>query len=197
MVAIIDYDAGNTFSVKQALNRLGATYILTSDPETILSADKVILPGVGHAAQAMKALQQKNLVETIQSVKNPLLGVCLGMQLLCDFSLEGNTRCLGLIDGVVQKFVSTSDDSFQKVPHMGWNQIFNFNSPLFNEVVENAFVYFVHSYFVEDTSATIAHSNYNDSFSAAIQKDNFFGVQFHPEKSSIVGAQILQNFINL
>jgi len=197
MIAIIDYDAGNTFSVKQALNRLDADFILTSDSDQIMRADKVILPGVGHAAQAMRTLYEKDLVKTIRTVQKPLLGICLGMHLLCDFSVEGTTKCLGLIDGIVQKFVCAKDDPYQKVPHMGWNQIHDLDTPLFHEIEEDVYVYFVHSYFVETSSVTIASAHYNHSFSAAIQKDNFYGVQFHPEKSSKAGAQILQNFINL
>ena len=197
MVAIIDYDAGNTCSVINALKRLDVNYELTSDADKILAADKVIFPGVGHATQAMKALNDKGLVETIRSVKQPLLGICIGMQLLCDFSVEGNTRCLGIFDSIVQKFVPLAYEDFHKVPHMGWNKLTSTEDDLFEGIDDGAYVYFVHSYFVEENARTIGESHYNHPFSAAIRKDNFYGVQFHAEKSGAVGQQILQNFLEL
>jgi glutamine amidotransferase len=197
MVAIIDYDAGNTCSVMNALRRLNAEFVLTDDKETILAADKVLFPGVGHATQAMNALKSKGLDEVITAVKNPLLGICIGMQLMCDFSVEGNTRCLGILDAIVQKFVPLKHDDFQKVPHMGWNGIQHSGDALFENVEESAYVYYVHSYFVESNDHTIAETDYNHPYSAAIKKDNFYGVQFHAEKSGKVGEQILQNFLNL
>lgn len=197
MIAIIDYDAGNTCSVINALKRLDTEYELTADKRKILSADKVIFPGVGHARQAMSALKDKDLVETIKSVKNPLLGICIGMHLMCDFSVEGNTRCLGIFDAIVQKFVPLAYDDFQKVPHMGWNKTSSLGDNLFKGVEDGSHLYFVHSYFIEDNENTIASAQYNHSFSAAIKKDNFYGVQFHAEKSGVVGQRILQNFLEL
>ncbi len=197
MIAIIDYDAGNTCSVMNALQRLNADFKLTADKEEILAADKVILPGVGHATQAMNAIKAKGLDEVITVIKNPLLGICIGMQLLCDFSVEGNTRCLGILDSIVQKFVPLSYDDFQKVPHMGWNKVMHLDGELFAGVVEHAYVYYVHSYFVESNQFTIAETNYNHPYSAAIKKDNFYGVQFHVEKSGKIGERILQNFLAL
>lgn len=197
MVAIIDYDAGNTCSVINALKRLDSDFILTSDKQKILAADKVIFPGVGHARQAMNALKDKDLIDTIKSVTNPLLGICIGMHLLCDFSVEGNTRCLGIFDAIVQKFVPLAYDDFQKVPHMGWNKTSTTGGDLFKGVNDGSHLYFVHSYFVEDNNNTIATSHYNHSFSAAIQKDNFYGLQFHTEKSGEIGQRILQNFLEL
>ena len=197
MIAIIDYDAGNTCSVMNALHRLGADFKLTADKEEILTADKVIFPGVGHATQAMNALKEKELDKVIPVIKNPLLGICIGMQLLCDFSVEGSTRCLGIMDAIVQKFVPLSYDDFQKVPHMGWNGIVHSGNELFKGIDEGAYVYYVHSYFVESNSFTIAETNYNHPYSAAIKKDNFYGVQFHVEKSGKIGEQIFQNFLEL
>ena len=197
MIAIIDYDAGNTCSVMNALRRLGADFKLTADKQEMLSADKVIFPGVGHATQAMNALKEKELDKVIPTIKNPLLGICIGMQLMCDFSVEGNTRCLGIMDAIVQKFVPLSYDDFQKVPHMGWNGMVHSGNELFAGIEEGAYVYYVHSYFVESNSFTIAETNYNHPYSAAIKKDNFYGVQFHVEKSGKIGEQIFQNFLEL
>lgn len=197
MVAIIDYDAGNTCSVINALKRLDVNFELTSDADKILAADKVIFPGVGHATQAMKALNDKGLVDTIKSVKQPLLGICIGMQLLCDFSVEGNTRCLGIFKSIVQKFVPLAYEDFHKVPHMGWNKITSSGDELFAGIEDGSHVYFVHSYFVEANAHTIGEAQYNHPFSAAIRKDNFYGVQFHAEKSGAVGQRILQNFLQL
>lgn len=197
MIAIIDYDAGNTCSVINAMKRLDAEYVLTADQKKILAADKVIFPGVGHATQAMNALKEKDLIDTIKSIKNPLLGICIGMQLLCDFSVEGNTRCLGIFDSIVQKFVPLAYDDYSKVPQIGWNKIITTGDSLFAGIKDGSHVYFVHSYFVEHSDDTIATAHYNHPFSAAIKKDNFYGVQFHAEKSGVIGQQILQNFLNL
>lgn len=197
MIAIIDYDAGNTCSVMNAMKRLDATYVLTDNAEVIRGADKVIFPGVGHATQAMNSLRDKNLVEVIKAVTQPLLGICVGMQLLNRFSVEGDTPCLGIFDSMVEKFVPLPAESFQKVPHMGWNQITKLNSNLFTNIDEDAFVYFVHSYYVAKNDYTIATSDYNHPFSAAIQKENFYGLQYHVEKSGAIGEKILSNFLSL
>jgi len=197
MIAIIDYDAGNTCSVINAMKRLDADFELTADQDKILAADKVIFPGVGHAKQAMTALHEKDLIDTIKGIKNPLLGICIGMQLLCDFSVEGNTRCLGIFDSIVQKFVPLAYDDYSKVPQIGWNKITSTGDSLFDGVKDASHVYFVHSYFAEVSDHTIATAHYNHPFSAAIRKDNFYGVQFHAEKSGMIGQQILKNFLNL
>ena len=197
MIAIIDYDAGNTCSVMNAMKRLNASYELTDDPDEIFKADKVIFPGVGHATQAMNSLKKKGLVDVIASVTQPLLGICVGMQLLNRFSVEGDTVCLGQLDHMVEKFVPLEGDSFQKVPHMGWNQISNFKGGLFHGIDDLAYVYFVHSYFVATNEHTIATADYNHLFSAAVQKDNFYGLQFHVEKSGETGEKILNNFLSL
>ncbi len=180
-----------------AMKRLSADYVLTDDPEAILNAERVIFPGVGHATQAMKSLRDKQLVEVIRSVTKPLLGICVGMQLLNRFSVEGDTTCLGIMDSVVEKFVPLPAEPFQKVPHMGWNQINQLQGDLFKGIEHDAYVYFVHSYFVAQNEFTIGTADYNHLFSAAVQKDNFYGLQFHVEKSGTTGEQILTNFLNL
>ncbi|MEO8415268.1 MAG: imidazole glycerol phosphate synthase subunit HisH [Ginsengibacter sp.] len=197
-IAIIKYNAGNVQSVLYALQRLGVNAIVTDNPKEIAGADKVIFPGVGHAASAMDYLQKMNLDKLIISLQQPVLGICLGLQLLCRASEEGNTKCLGIFDATVRKF----DNSLQtenpfKIPHMGWNNIYNLRSRLFTGVKENSFVYFVHSYYAELSTQTIATSDYIIPFSAAIQKDNFYGVQFHTEKSAEAGIQIISNFLKL
>ena len=195
MIAIIDYDAGNIRSVGNALQRLGAEYELTADPARILAADKVILPGVGNAAEAMASLQARGLCELIKSLRRPVLGICVGMQLMCRDSEEGSTQCLGLFDAHVRRFIEAPD---AKVPHMGWNAIGNLDSKLFKGMDGGSFVYFVHSYYPElcpDTIATCRHGE--RLFSAALKYENFYGTQFHPEKSGSVGAAILQNFLAL
>ena len=192
MVAIIDYDAGNVRSLQFALERLGVTSVLTADPEVIKAADKVIFPGQGAAASAMKKLQHTGLDQLIPQLKQPVLGICLGMQLLCDTTEEGGVDGLGIIPGKVVRFSNKV-----KVPQMGWNTITNLQSPLFKDIKEDDFMYLVHSYYVPLIDATIAQSNYDGPYSVALQKDNFYGVQFHPEKSSKAGSQLLQNFLAL
>ena len=195
MIAIIDYDAGNIKSVANALERLGQTYVLTDDPQTIISADKVILPGVGNAAAAMASLKAKGLVPVIKGLRRPVLGICVGMQLMCRSSEEGGTKCMGIFDCDVRKFESEPDI---KVPHMGWNAISNLDSKLFRGMKGGCHVYFVHSFrpdLCTDTIATCRHGR--SLFSAALKYENFYGTQFHPEKSGSVGEQILLNFIEL
>ena len=195
MIAIIDYEAGNICSVENALSRLGATYELTASPELIREADKVILPGVGNAAKAMESLRRSGLNEVIARLRQPVLGICVGMQLMCRGSEEGPVECMGLFDTQVRRFTEMPD---AKVPHMGWNSIGNLESKLFKGVSEGSFVYFVHSYFpglCTDTIATCRHGS--ELFSAALRWENFYGMQFHPEKSGSVGSAILQNFLAL
>jgi len=191
-VTIIDYGAGNVASVKYALARMGVEAVLTSDPDILLKAEKVIFPGVGHAATAMQALQLKGLDTVIPILKCPVLGICLGMQLMCDHSAEGDVSGLGIFSEKVLKF-----EKSLKVPHMGWNTVFKISEPLFRSIPDHSSVYFVHSFYVPISTNTIAVSYYGTAFSAALQKDNFYAVQFHPEKSGTIGAQILQNFIDL
>ncbi len=191
-IAIIDYGAGNVQSVLFALERLGFVGIVTNDWITIKSADKVIFPGVGEASSAMKMLQESGLDVLIPTLKQPVLGICLGMQLMCKHSEEGSTNGLGIFDVNVVKF---SQDV--KVPQMGWNTIFNLKTPLFEGIKENEFMYLVHSYYATLSENTIATTNYELEYSTALQRDNFFGVQFHPEKSGTFGEQILNNFLNL
>jgi imidazole glycerol-phosphate synthase subunit HisH len=200
-VAIIKYNAGNVQSVLFALQRLGIDAIVTDDSEEINSSDKVIFPGVGNAASAMEYLKDNKLDQLIVSLRQPVLGICLGLQLLCNFSEEGNTKCLGIFNADVKKF---NDQIFQnknllpfKIPHMGWNTISGLSSPLMNDINENSFVYFVHSYYAEISPETIATTEYINSFSAAMHKNNFYGVQFHTEKSAAAGEQILANFVNI
>lgn len=189
-IVIIDYGAGNTRSVQFALERLGIEAVLTNNHTQIEAADKVIFPGVGQAQTAMLNLQSTGLDQLIPTLKQPVLGVCLGMQLLCDFSEEANTDCLGIFPLQVKRF-----PKIMRVPHIGWNQIITLESPIFNEIPDKEYMYYVHSYFVELSEYTIATTNYGLSFSAAIQKDNFYGCQFHPEKSGSMGERILANFL--
>ncbi len=191
-IVIIDYGAGNIKSVKFALERLGYQAELSHDPEVIRLADKVILPGVGEAGSAMQQLKKFGLDQLIPGLKQPLLGICLGMQLMCESTEEGTTPCMGIFPAKVLKFKTDL-----KVPQMGWNGIYNLKSPLFKGLSEKDYVYFVHSYYVPLTPFTIASVDYALEFSAAIQKDNFYACQFHPEKSSETGQQILKNFIEL
>jgi len=192
MIAIIDYKAGNVRSLQFALERLGVKSILTADPKIITNAEKVIFPGQGAAASAMKKLKDSGLDILIPKLKQPVLGICLGMQLLCDFTEEGNVKALGIISGKVKRF---SDNV--KVPQMGWNTISGLQNPLFNNIKNYEFMYLIHSYFVPLLAETIAVSQYDLIYSVAVQKNNFYGVQFHPEKSSKAGQQILHNFLNL
>jgi len=193
MIVIIDYGAGNTRSVMNALDRLGSVYELTDNPSRILAADKVIFPGVGHANHAMNSLNQRNLIDVIGVVKQPLLGICVGMQLLFDSSEEGNTQCLGIIEGTVSKF----NEDKVIVPQMGWNTNTMSNNNLFDGLQEKAYFYSVHSYKVDVSDYTIATSFYETEYSSAVQFNNFYGVQFHPEKSSKQGQLILKNFLEL
>lgn len=191
-IAIIDYGAGNVQSVLFALNRLGYEAELTSNWEIISKADKVIFPGVGEASSAMKRLQNLGLDKLIPTLSQPVLGICLGMQLLCKHSEEGNANGLGIFDVNVVKFSNEV-----KVPQMGWNTIKNLQSDLFKETKEEEFMYLVHSYYVPKCEYAIATTEYGIEYATAIQKDNFYGVQFHPEKSGIHGEQILKNFLIL
>jgi imidazole glycerol-phosphate synthase subunit HisH len=194
-IAIIKYNAGNIRSVDYALQRLGVEATITNDIEILEKADKIIFPGVGEASSAMQYLKEHQLDKVIQNAKQPLLGICLGMQLLCAYSPEGNTTCLNIFEDVhLQKFEAV--DAI-KVPQIGWNEIAFTANPLFVHIPAKAFVYNVHSYYVPIQQYTIATCNYTMDYSAAIHKNNFYGVQFHPEKSSTVGEQILQNFLNL
>ena len=192
IIAIIDYGAGNTQSVKYALKRLGCEGVLTSDKEVISSSDKVIFPGVGQASSAMSKLKLKGLDVLIPNLKQPVLGICLGMQLMCGFSEEGNIDCLKIFDSNVKRFKSSL-----KVPQIGWNTVFDLKTSLFDSINENEYMYLVHSYYVPVIKETVAQSCYGINYSVSIKKNNFYGVQFHPEKSSKPGQLILENFLNL
>ena len=192
-IAIVKYNAGNVESVKNALNRLGIEPILTDDAAELKAADKVIFPGVGEASTAMKYLRARNLDEAIKSLRQPVLGICLGMQLLCKSSEENETKCLGILPYRVKRFESET----LKIPQMGWNNIYGLKSDLFKGIEENSFVYFVHSYYVESGVETIAACDYELNFSAAINYKNFYAVQFHAEKSGAVGEKILENFLKI
>ena len=191
-IAIIDYGAGNIQSIQFALNRLGNEGILTNNPDEIRSADKVIFPGVGEASSAMEKLKNSGLDKVIPTLTQPVLGICLGMQLMCKYSEEGNTNGLGIFDVDVIKFSNEV-----KIPQIGWNTIYNLNSPLFDGIKENEYMYLVHSFYASIIENTIATTNYELEYSTALQKDNFYGVQFHPEKSGLVGEALLKNFLNL
>lgn len=191
-IAIINYGAGNIQSIRFALQRLGFEGILTNDSNEILSADKVIFPGVGEASSAMKKLQEIGLDTLIPTLKQPVLGICLGMQLMCHSSEEGNTKGLGIFDVDIVKFSNAV-----KVPQMGWNTIYNLKSPLFEGIAENEYMYLVHSFYAPKCDEAIAITNYEMEYATALQKDNFYGVQFHPEKSGKFGEQILKNFLLL
>ena len=192
MIAIVKYNAGNITSVKNAVERLGYSCIITDDITILKSAEKVIFPGVGEASSAMKYLKEKGLDKGIKNLTQPVLGICLGQQLLCQFSEEGNTQCLGIFEATVKKF-----EPKLKVPHMGWNTISNTKSKLYNGISAEYDFYFVHSYYAEISKETTAFCDYIIPFSASMQKDNFYATQFHPEKSSQVGAQLLLNFLQL
>lgn len=194
MIAIIDYKMGNLRSVENALRRLGAEFTVTADAATIASADRVILPGVGNAARAMDNLRAAGLPDVIRSLRRPVLGICVGLQVMCRDSEEGDTPCLGIFDSHVHRF-STADGL--KVPHVGWNQIGNLESKLLRSLKGGSYVYYVHSYRADLCPDTIATTNYGGLFSAALKYENFYGTQFHPEKSGDVGEQILRNFLNL
>ena len=192
-LAIIKYNAGNIQSVLYALERLGLEAEVTDDPEKIRTADKVLFPGVGEASSAMQSLKMNNLDRVIKELKQPVFGICVGMQLLCEHSEENNTDCLGIVPVKVKKFKS-SDQSI-KVPQIGWNTIYDLKTELFKNIEEDSFIYNVHSYYAENSGYTIAKCQYGIEYAAAIKKDNFYGVQFHTEKSAAIGDRILQNFI--
>ena len=192
MIAIIQYNAGNITSVQNALERLGYTSVVTDDSKLIQQAEKVIFPGVGEASSAMQYLRAKGLDEIIKNLKQPVLGICLGQQLLCRFSEEGNTECLGIFDTSVKKF-----EPRLKVPHMGWNTLEVQNSELYNGISTEENFYFVHSFYAEVSQETTAVCDYIFPFSASMQKNNFYATQFHPEKSSLAGEQLLLNFLKL
>jgi glutamine amidotransferase len=195
-VVIIKYNAGNIMSVDYALQRLGIEAEITNDREKIRTADKVIFPGVGEASTTMNYLKEHRLDALIRSLKQPVLGICLGMQLMCRHSGEGNTDCIGIFDEEIFHFEPQNDRPEKlKIPHMGWNTISGLRSPLFDLSIEGQYVYFVHSYYAVMGQHTAAKCDYIVPFSAAMQKDNFYATQFHPEKSGPVGARILQNFI--
>ncbi|APY00269.1 imidazole glycerol phosphate synthase subunit HisH [Lacinutrix venerupis] len=189
---IIDYGAGNIKSIQFAFKRLGYDAILSNNPDEIKAADKVIFPGVGEASSAMQMLKESGLDTLIPTLKQPVLGICLGMQLMCKSSEEGNTIGLGIFDVDVKRFNNTV-----KVPQMGWNTITDLKSELFKDIKDEAFMYSVHSFYAENCKESIATTTYSVDFASALQKDNFYGVQFHPEKSSVAGEQILKNFITL
>lgn len=191
-VVIVKYNAGNVQSVTYALNRLGISPVISNEPEVIQSADHVIFPGVGEASTAMRFLKERNLDRLIKDLKQPFFGVCLGLQLMCNHSEENNTDCLGIFDVAVKKFPKGL-----KVPQMGWNTIEKRSSPLFDGLPEEAYVYYVHSFYAEVSPLTIAQTTYMLPFSAALQKDNFYALQAHPEKSGKVGEHILKNFLNI
>jgi imidazole glycerol-phosphate synthase subunit HisH len=193
MIAIIKYNSGNVQSVQYALDRLGASSIVTSNEQEIRNADKVIFPGVGHAGAAMQSVIDNNLHELIPTLTQPVLGICVGMQLMCVHSQEGDTKCLGIFDTEVNKFESTT----LKIPQMGWNTIYNFKGSLFTNLQSEAYIYNVHSYYAAVNNDTAATCNYQLEYSAALQKNNFYALQFHPEKSGKVGEQILKNFLAL
>jgi imidazole glycerol-phosphate synthase subunit HisH len=195
-LVIIKYNAGNILSVSFALERIGVNAIVTDNAEELMKADKVIFPGVGEASSAMKYLKERKLDQVIKNLRQPVLGVCLGMQLLCKHSEENETDCLNIIPVNVKKFQQGINKAL-KVPQIGWNNIYDLKSDLFKNIQENSYVYNVHSYFAEDSNYTIAKCNYGVEYAAAVKKDNFYGVQFHTEKSAKVGEAILKNFIEL
>lgn len=194
-LVIIKYNAGNTRSLQYALQRLGLNPLISDNPEDILSADKIIFPGVGEASSAMNYLREKQLDKVIKLAKQPFLGICLGMQLMCVHSEENDTTCLGIFNEKVKLF--TSNDSKLKIPQVGWNTITELKSDLFKGISDNSYCYFVHSYFADAGQHTIATTNYCIPFSAALHKNNFYGVQFHSEKSAFIGEKIIENFLHI
>lgn len=194
MIAIIDYRMGNLRSVENALQRLGAEFRVTADADEIRRADRVLLPGVGNAAEAMENLRGAGLVQVIRDLRRPVLGICVGMQVMCRHSEEGDAECIGLFDARVRRFRPTETE---KVPHMGWNRIANMETKLFKGLTGGDYVYFVHSYYAGLCPDTIATARHGQLFSAALKYENFYGTQFHPEKSGDVGEQILKNFLEL
>ena len=192
MIAVVKYNAGNIRSLVNALDRLGVESVLTDDHEELKSADKVIFPGVGEANSAMKYLKERGLDEVLVSLEQPFLGICLGLQLMCEYSQENDTPCLGIFDESVRRFPPE-----ELVPHMGWNNFISVSGPLFEGISTVDNMYFVHSYFVEVGKDTIASTDYILPFSSGLHKDNFYGVQFHPEKSADTGQKLLENFLKL
>lgn len=190
MIAIVKYNAGNIRSVKNALDRIGVESKLTDNPEELNAADKVIFPGVGEAKSAMNYLKERKLDEVLISLKQPFLGICLGMQLMCSYSEERDTNCLGIFDEKVKKFPPKG-----LIPHMGWNDFNETKGPLFKDIGNNENMYFVHSYYVEVGPDTIGETEYLIQFTSALQKNNFYGVQFHPEKSADSGRKLIENFL--
>lgn len=193
-VAIVKYNAGNILSVSYALERLGVTPVVTDNVELLQKADRVIFPGVGEASSAMSYLKERNLDAVIKTLEQPVLGICLGMQLLCSYSEENNTPCLSVFDERVASFMPNGSD---KIPQVGWNTISGYGSTLFNGLASDAYCYFVHGYYASLGPDTVATTHYILPYSAALQKNNFYGVQFHPEKSARVGEKILQNFLDI
>jgi imidazole glycerol-phosphate synthase subunit HisH len=193
-IAIVKYNAGNIQSVLFALERIGVHAIVTDDAEQLAKVDRVIFPGVGEASTAMKYLREKNLDAIIRQLKQPVLGICLGMQLLCASSEENDTTCIGIFEEPVKRF---SNNAGLKVPQIGWNNIYDLQSNLFEGVAENSYIYLVHSYYAAVGEHTIAKADYPNPFSVALHKENFYGVQFHPEKSADAGEKILKNFLEL
>lgn len=191
-VSIVKYNAGNVQSVLFALERIGVSSIVTDNIDELNTSDKVIFPGVGEASSAMKYLEERKLDSVLMNLKQPVLGICLGMQLMCKYSEEGNTNCLGIFNNQIKLFKGDI-----KVPQMGWNNIYELKTNLYNGIKENEYMYFVHSYYAEVSEYTIAKTNYGTEFSSSLQKNNFYAVQFHPEKSSDAGQQLLENFIKL
>lgn len=194
MIAIIDYKMGNLRSVQNALHRLGAEYILTAEAEQLRQADRVLLPGVGNAAEAMENLRKAGLVEVIKRLRQPVLGICVGMQVMCRHSEEGDVDCMGIFDSKVKRFIPSAE---HKVPHMGWNRVANLESKLFTGLKGGEYLYFVHSYYAQLCPDTIATARHEEMFSAALKYENFYGTQFHPEKSGEEGAKIIENFLKL
>lgn len=192
MIVIVKYNAGNISSVKNALDRLGVEAVISDDPEVIRSAEKVIFPGVGEASTAMEYLRSRKLDEVLKNLKQPVLGICLGLQLMCNWSEEGDTTALGIFNTKVLKFPPED-----KVPHIGWNSFKRIDGPLFKDIEVTDDVYYVHSYYAEVNEQTLATCHYIDEFACALQKDNFYATQFHPEKSADVGERILKNFLAL
>ncbi|WP_346883138.1 imidazole glycerol phosphate synthase subunit HisH [uncultured Algibacter sp.] len=191
-LVIINYGAGNIKSIQFAFKRLGVNAVLSNKPEEILAADKLIFPGVGEASTAMAMLKESGLEQLIPTLKQPVLGICLGMQLMCESTEEGNTKGLGIFKTHVKRF-----DNDVKVPQMGWNVIKDLKSDLFVGIKENEYMYLVHSYYAQHCKETIAKTDYGINYASALQHNNFYGVQFHPEKSSLAGAKILKNFLEL
>jgi glutamine amidotransferase len=191
-VAVIKYNAGNIQSVKIALERIGLNPLVTDDPDSISRSEKVIFPGVGEASSAMEYLKARDLDKLLLNLKMPVLGICLGLQLMCHHSEENDTQCLGIFDTIVRRFPPEN-----KVPHMGWNTIGGLKGSLFKDIPEKSYVYFVHSYFADVIPTTTAYTNYILDFASAVEKDNYFAVQFHPEKSGPIGEKILKNFLEL